>query len=219
MTLPHSVAALAVSAAVTVIFSPSAPAHAVQLPPPFTTQAPFGNWADPREQGACEEASIVMAWHWVTGTSFTRVQALKEILALSRYSGRHLGEWRDTSAADTARLMRDYYEYRGVTVKYDIQVNDVINELGRGNLVIVPTDGTKLNNPYYRRPGPPEHMLLVYDYDARNQTFITNDPGTRHGAGLRYPSAVLGRALRDYPTGSHEPNPHPRTAMIVVRPR
>src|SRR5258708_6055306 len=32
---------------------------------PFTSQAPFANWSDPNEESGCEEASMIMAWHWI----------------------------------------------------------------------------------------------------------------------------------------------------------
>src|SRR4030042_6174940 len=32
----------------------------------FTTQAPFGEWNDPRQQDACEEASVLIAYKWYT---------------------------------------------------------------------------------------------------------------------------------------------------------
>lgn len=185
---------------------------------PFTAQAPFGDWQDPRQQDGCEEASMVMAWHWLNGTSFTKSQALEEILALSKFEEKTIGEWRSTNAADTAKIFKEFYRYDNLQVRYDISVDDIKAALAEGNLVLVPTDGRRLGNPYYRSPGPPEHMLVIFDYDQKTDEFITNDPGTRRGQNYRYKSAVVMQAIVDYPTGHRELNPNPRTAMITIAP-
>ena len=195
--------------------SPNLSGHTV----PFTAQAPFGDWADQRQEEGCEEASLVMAKHWLDGTSLTKSQALTEILDLSAASEKTIGEWRSTNAEDTARLFREYYHYDNVSVEHDITTTDIAREVAAGNLVLVPTDGQKLKNPHYKSPGPPEHMLVVYAYDETKDEFVTNDPGTKYGRGYRYPSARLAGALYDYPTGYRTPVDHPRTAMIVVNPK
>ena len=59
-------------------------------------------------------------------------------------------------------------------------------------------------------------MLVVTGYDAEKKEFITNDPGTRKGAGYRYPEQVLFDAIREYPTGKHVPITINRKAMIIV---
>ncbi|OGL60774.1 hypothetical protein A3H10_04225 [Candidatus Uhrbacteria bacterium RIFCSPLOWO2_12_FULL_46_10] len=199
----------------------SAPAKIVPLKPrpvPFTAQAPFGDWQDPRQQDGCEEASLVMAWHWIEGTTFTKSQALDEILAISAFEEKTIGEWRSTSAEDTAKIFREYYNYNNITVQHDISAEDIKASLIDGNLVLVPTDGRKLGNPYYRQPGPPEHMLVIFDYDEKTDEFVTNDPGTRRGQNYRYKSNVVAQAIVDYPTGHREPNPNPQTAMIIIQP-
>ena len=188
-------------------------------PVPFTAQAPFGDWQDPRLQDGCEEASLVMAWHWLQNTTFTKTQALEEILALSKFEEETIGEWRSTNAADTIRIFREYYHYDNIAVQYDISSDDIKKSLETGNLVLVPTDGRKLGNPYYRQPGPPEHMLVIFDYDQKTDEFITNDPGTRRGQNYRYKSNTVMNAIVDYPTGHREPNPNPQTAMIVIAPK
>ena len=185
---------------------------------PFTSQAPFGEWEDPRQQDGCEEASMIMAWHWLQNTTFSKMQALEEILTLSRFEEDAIGEWRSTSAEDTIKIFKSYYHYENITAQYNISVDDIIKELNEGNLVLVPTDGRKLGNPYYKQPGPPEHMLVIYDYDKKTDEFITNDPGTRRGESYRYASNILINSVVDYPTGHRELNPDPRTAMIVIAP-
>lgn len=191
----------------------------VQLRVPFTVQAPRGKWDDVVYQNACEEAAVLMATRWLESRSLSPDEAVQEIKALADVQRKTAGSFYDRSAADTAQLLREYSGYTNVDTRAGISTADLRRELGLGNLIVVPVDGRKLGNPYYRPPGPPEHMLVLTGYDAATDTFVTNDPGTRRGEGYRYRSHVLGRALRDYPTGYREPILRPHTAMIVVRPR
>ena len=184
---------------------------------PFTSQAPFADWDDPRQQDGCEEASVLMAMKWLRGEGLTKQQALDEILAMSAFELEKYGEFHDTSSQDTAdRLFKNYYKYDKVRVRYDIGIDDIKKELAAGNLVIVPADGRKLGNPNFTGDGPERHKLVIKGYDENRQIFITNDPGTRKGEGYQYNYQVLISAVRDYPTGYKVPIVDERKAMIVV---
>lgn len=186
---------------------------------PFTPQAPFGDWEDERQQNACEEAAALMAMRWVEGRELSRKEAEEEIIAISEYERWKYGHFHDTSAKDVVeRIFQGYFQYENVEVFFGISSQDILQELLRGNIVIVPVNGQKLKNPYFTPPGPIEHMLLIRGYDAEKKEFITNDPGTRRGEGYRYPQDVLEGALQDYPTGYHLPIQKRERAMIVVRP-
>ena len=203
--------------------SPSRGEEDIELPDkvlldvPFTAQAPLRQWSDPRQQDGCEEAAILMAAHWIKDEPFVSPQAAKEeILALSHYQDEKFGFYQDTSAEDTAKLLKDYFGYDS-TVTYNIVGEDLIKkELAAGNLVIVPVNGRKLNNPYYTPPGPDRHMIVIVGYDEETSEFITNDAGIMRGKSYRYPQATLMSALRDYPSGRHEPFADMPTAMIVA---
>jgi len=188
----------------------------VILEVPFFAQAPLGDWDDPRQQDGCEEASILMAHLWAMGASITLEEAREQIIAISEYEKANGGNFRDTSARDTAQLMRDYFGYGNVQVEKNITITDIKNELLSGNLVIVLVNGQRLGNPFYTLPGPTTHMLVITGYDEATGEFITNDVGTRRGEGFRYSETVLSAALQDYPTGYHEPQVSGDTAMIVV---
>lgn len=190
----------------------------VLLQVPFIAQAPLGNWADPRQEDGCEEASALMAMRWRTGKALTREEALKEILAISQFEEKNFGSYNDTSAQDTVdRIFKGYFKYDGARVVYAIDADDIIAELDAGNLVVVPAHGQLLANPNYSPPGPVQHMLVIKGYDAATEEFITNDPGTRHGESFRYDMDRLVNSIVDYQTGQHEPltGNEPR-AMIVV---
>lgn len=186
---------------------------------PFTVQAPSAQWDNIVFQNACEEASIVMAMSWVDGRPLSKERANREIAKISSFEQENYGHFHDRSAFDTTQLIKDYFDYQNVEFRADIAAGDIKAELAKGNLIIVPLNGQKLNNPFFVPPGPLEHMLVVIGYDAKTKEFITNDPGTKRGESMRYPENVLELALQDYPTGFHEPITEINKVMIVVRPR
>lgn len=185
---------------------------------PFTPQAPLGNWQDMRQENGCEEASAMMAMAWVRGKGkFAPAEAEKEIVALADYELEKYGDFHDTSAKDTAiRIFNDYFNYDNIEVKYNVDAKDIKGELVKGNLVVVPVNGQKLKNPFYKPPGPIEHMIVIVGYDNDKKEFITNDPGTKRGEKYRYKEEILEGALQDYPTGFHEPILEIKAAMIVI---
>lgn len=178
----------------------------INLNVPFTSQAPLGRWSDDRFQAGCEEASVLMVMRFVRGQkSIVKNDAQKAIITLSEWQFKKYGSYYDTSAADTAaRLLAGFYGYKKYSVKNNITKQDIIDELKAGRIIIAPTDGRKLKNPFFTQPGPEQHMLVIKGYDEAQDQFITNDPGTKRGADYRYKTAVLINALRDYPTGKHE---------------
>ena len=184
---------------------------------PFTSQAPFGDWADQRQQDGCEEASALMAVKWARGQSLTKDEALKEIIGSSDYTLKKYGEYHDISSQNTIDwIFKDYFKYNKVTLFKNITVNDIIEELAKGNLVITPMNGQMMHNPNYKAPGPPRHMIVIRGYDPLIKEFITNDPGTRNGELYRYDATILYAAIRDYPTGYHEIIQKIEKNMIVV---
>ncbi len=190
----------------------------ILLDVPFTPQAPFGDWSDPKQQSGCEEATALMAMRWVKNQGLSLDEALKEIIAISDYELENYSHFHDTSAQDFVdRIFKGYFKYDNVEVKYDITADDIKAELVKNNLVIVPANGQKLNNPYYVPPGPLEHALVIRGYDPKTEEFITNDSGTKRGELFRYPEQVVMNAIYDYPTGYHEPVPEIRKVMIIVK--
>jgi hypothetical protein len=188
----------------------------VILDVPFTSQAPSGHWSDARQEYGCEEASSLMAWHWLRGETLLPAQAEQEIINMSDWQLENYGEFRDRSAADTTQMFKEYFGYSNVSISYNISTQDIKTELDLGNLVIVPVNGQKLKNPYFTPPGPIQHMLVVRGYDDGTREFITNDPGTRSGEAFRYSYQNLSGSLQDYKTGFHEPIDKIMKVMIVV---
>src|SRR3989344_1485624 len=184
---------------------------------PFVAQAPNANWDDPRQQDGCEEASLIMAYAWTQGqTSINKNEAEKTIIAMSEFEKEQYGNYLDLNAQDTAKLMKDYYNYSNTRVQLNVTIEDIKKELSAGNLVIVPANGKRLNNPNFSSGGPVTHMLIIKGYDDAKKQVITNDPGTRNGNGYVYSYTTLMNAMVNYPSGYHEDQTGQPNAMIVV---
>lgn len=194
----------------------------VYIPVPFLCQAPYGDWSQPW-QDACEEAAIIMAKRYVKGDPLDREPACRqarsgnrEILKMVDFQVEKYGGHYDLTAEQSAQLIRDYYKFNDVEVRYDIGIEDLKNELALGNLVVAPMAGRLLKNPYYTPPGPVYHYMLFKGYDDQTGEFITNDAGTRKGRNYRYKYQVAFNAIHDW-TGSKKTITRGRKAIIVVK--
>lgn len=177
-------------------------AHAATIVPGyFISQAPFGDWRSPY-QDFCEEASIVMAAHFLWSLPITREIADAEMRIIQRYEELMFGgRSKDTSVDEALFVLQTLYGMKNVTTKIIRSSNDIKQELAAGRMVIAPAAGRLLKNPYFVPPGPLYHMLVIRGFDDEKNTFITNDPGTRRGNGLEYPQARLFDAIRDWNNG------------------
>jgi len=183
---------------------------------PFTSQAPTGNWADPRQENGCEEASMLMANLWLNNKSLTPTEAEKQIIAISDYEASHGAYTPDIDAQTVTQLFKDYFGYQKVSFTLNPTIQDIKSELMLGHLVLVPANGQKLDNPHYKSPGPFTHMLVIKGFNDSKGEFITNDPGTKYGLGYVYSYEKLYNAMVDYPTGDHGSQVGRPKAMIVV---
>lgn len=183
---------------------------------PFICQAPLGDWSPPFDH-ACEEGAILMVHYYLQGRSVNSTEAAQEIREMTDFEKKTYGFYKDSSAEQTAQLIRDYYGYQ-VKVYYDISLKDIKEELVQGNPVIVPTAGRLLDNPHFTPPGPIYHMLVIKGYTPTE--FITNDPGTIQGADYPYSYEVLEESIHDWVSSSppNEEIKNEKSAMIVIYP-
>nr|MBP7060471.1 C39 family peptidase [Candidatus Moranbacteria bacterium] len=126
------------------------------------------------------------------------------------------GQAVDTSIIDTGVLLKSYFGITSAVVHTSVTIEDIKRALADHQIVIVPTDGRKLQNPHFKQPGPPRHMLVIIGYNDETREFTVNDPGTRKGQGYRYPQTVLFDALLDYATGKHIPVASADKVMLTV---
>ena len=166
-------------------------------------------------QEACEEAAVMLVHFYYQGyESLSKDKATQEINALVNYETEHYGDYAHTNAEETAQLVKDFYGYEKVEVKYDFTIDDVKKELAQGRPVVLPTAGRILDNPNYTPPGPVYHMITIKGYTATE--FITNDVGTRMGADYRYSQQHVLNSAHEW---HDEDITLGRKAMIIIYPQ
>lgn len=183
----------------------------LNLSAPFTSQAPDANWDEDHED-FCEEASVLMAARALQGRTIRdTADAEKALQEIKRWQLDNLGFFKSTTAAETARIIREFYELPARLLP-NPSVQDLKTELAAGRFVIVPAAGRLLGNPNFRSPGPLYHMLLLKGYTTTGK-FITHDPGTRNGRNYVYAYDVLMNAIHDWNNGDV---PNGDRVVIVV---
>ena len=192
-----------ISAASFSYFFPT-PLRAAGIAVPFVLQAPYSKWVQPYED-ACEEAVMVMLDAWARGDTRDRIPAdeanrrILEIVALEREV---LGYGKDTSIAEMIRLINEYGTFWAYAVR-NPSIEDIKAEIDRGQPVAVPVWGKMLMkaNPYFSRPGPTYHTILVTGYDDAKKQFIVQEPGVGRGRNYRYPYNVVMDGMADLKLG------------------
>ena len=191
----------------------------VNLPVPFTSQAPHGNWELPYQE-ACEEASALMAIRYAFGNPILSPEdADAAILDLVTTNTNVLHYPIDQTVSQVRDLILTIDEQLTVRLLQNPSVDDLKGELAAGNVAIVPARGRALKNPFFRAPGPRYHMFVLRGYTVDGY-FITNDPGTKRGEGYLYPFARVMDAMDDWPVpedaGAAEPM---QKVVLIVEPR
>lgn len=189
---------------------------------PFTSQAPYGTWDEVAKE-ACEEASILMASWFVKGTRgnnqsgyANRVApdtANAEIQELVAWQKETFGYWEDTTTEETLRILKEKLGVTNARLMTTVTSEAIKSELAAGNILVVPAAGQLLDNPNFKQPGPPYHMLVIRGYNEKG--FITNDPGTRQGEAFIYSEDNLINAIHDW-TGSDSTVQNGKKVAIVV---
>jgi len=170
----------------------------VLLPVLFASQAPLANW-DALHQEACEEASMIMAYHYYNDLGLSPSIMETEIQKQVDWQTQK-GYGVDVTAAQVQTILNKYFSLESKLIS-NPTAKDIETALSADELVIVPAAGRLLGNPNFRAPGPVYHMLVIIGYDSKQQEFITNDPGTRNGAKYRYKYDVLLKAIHDWNGG------------------
>lgn len=181
---------------------------------PFVLQAPTANWDEVHNE-TCEEAALLTVhYFWTKVKSPTAAQIETQFSKMIRYQNTTFGDYKDTTAAQTAKMMKDLYGYKRVDVVAMKSINDVKAHIAAGRPVIIPTSGKLLKNPNFRNGGPKYHMLTIRGW-LKDGRLITNDPGTRRGNGYVYKPDILWNAIHDWNGGNVSAG---KKVMIVVYP-
>ncbi len=165
---------------------------------PFVSQAPSAHWDEPY-QNFCEEATVLMAAFWAQDKRFiSQAYQEQELNAIKDWEMAEFGDYVDTDAKQTARILTDFFHIKNVAVKNNPTILDIKNILSKGGIVIVPTAGRMLKNPNFRGDGPLYHMLVIRGYNDKTSEFITNDPGTRKGEKYLYSYTILDKSIANW---------------------
>lgn len=169
----------------------------INIDVPFTSQAPYANWDLPYQE-ACEEASALTVYYFYEGKIFTPKEADEGIRELVDFQTKNYGSYKDTTAEETARFIRDIWGYK--TRVEAATIDGIKKELAGGKPVMVPAAGRQLGNQFFSGEGPLYHMLVIRGY-TKDGKFITNDPGTKRGESYIYDEEVLLSAIHDWNGG------------------
>ncbi|MAF13843.1 MAG: hypothetical protein CMI53_03050 [Parcubacteria group bacterium] len=161
----------------------------------FISQAPYAVW-DELHKETCEEAAMVNVVKYFKGEELTAHIMEQELLNLVKWQEQN-GYQVDLTAEETAEILENYYNFNSELIT-EVTVSRIKQELDAGKLIIIPAAGRELKNPYFQTPGPIYHMLVIRGYDEQSQEFITNDVGTKRGAGFRYNYNRLIEAIHDW---------------------
>lgn len=183
-----------------IAFLTPASTRAAGIAVPFVLQAPHSRWIQPYED-ACEEAVMVMLDAYFQQDTRDRMpanEADKRILDIVALERRVLGYDKDTNVGTIARLINEYFLFEAYVVR-DPSLEQIKEQIDKGLPVVIPAWGRTLvkSNPYFKRPGPTYHTLLITGYDDAKQEFITQEPGVGRGRNFRYPYALLMGAIQD----------------------
>ncbi len=172
------------------------PIIAVSLHAQFTTQAPFSNWNEPR-QNACEETSIVIVDAYYNKENLTRESAEQKILQIINIKEKYYGKSLDENAELITELINKFKNWEAVIVA-NPSIAQIENEIDNSRPIIIPTYGRGLKNPNFLNGGSSYHVIVITGYDKTTNEFITQEPGTRFGENYRYSYSIIMSALHDY---------------------
>lgn len=177
---------------------------------PFTSQAPHANW-DYTHEEACEEAAVLMAGRYFRGQGISGADdAEKSLQEIISWEKENLGFFESTTAEETARVIKGIYGLNAQVIE-NPTVEQIKRALAERKLVLSPSAGREIGNPFYKSPGPLYHMLLIKGYTK--DKFITNDAGTKRGENYPYVFKTVLDANHDWNGGNVGDG---RKLMIVV---
>jgi len=167
----------------------------INLDVTFYSQAPDADWGMPWQE-ACEEASLILAYYYVTDQPLSKEKFKEEVWGLVDWQNENFGGYIHTSTAQNVEILKEYFGYEDFEIVDDPTVEDMKKALAAGHPIVAPFAGRLMENPFFTAPGPYYHVLVIKGYDGKN--FITNDVGTRRGHNFIYSYENILSSLHDY---------------------
>ncbi len=171
----------------------------VTLGVPFYMQAPDNKRVLPWTE-ACSEANLVLAAYYIQNKVLTKDQFKKDILAMTKVQDKFFDTYIEIPMVELKKLYDRFYPKIGTSkIIENPTIEQIKEELSQGNIVIVPTAGKELNNPYYLEYAPRFHTVLIRWYD--DKYFYANDVGISRGENFPYLQEVIMEANHDLVDG------------------
>ena len=104
-------------------------------------------------------------------------------------------------SVEMKKLVQLYKYYAGTSgkiIEYPT-VEQIKNSIANGHPLLAVANGKILPNPYFSNGGPEYHVLIIKCYTE--DSFITNDPGTKRGENFLYKYVDLMNAIADWNDG------------------
>jgi hypothetical protein len=160
----------------------------------FHSQSPFGTWGEIFWE-TCEEASVLLAFLYFEWITVTATEFRDELLRLVDYQNEIFWDFKHTTVAQTAEILRDYYKYDNYEILENPSVEDLKYNIAKGSIILAPFYGVGLN-PNYSWIGPEYHFMVLKWYTK--DTFIAHDVGTKKWANYEYPISTIMERIHDY---------------------
>lgn len=177
---------------------------------PFVPQAPYGVWDETFDE-ACEEASIILTYYYSKNNQIDAELMNSEILKLVEWQNQNWQGHFDLTVEQTAQMANQVYglDFEIKTISSAEEIKEIISQ---NKIIIAPTAGRLLGNPYYRQPGPIYHMLVITGYE--NKDIITQDVGTKRGENYRYNEKIFFNAIHDWNNQEENINNGPKQILV-----
>ena len=160
----------------------------------FYSQSPYGDWGLPYQE-SCEEASLLLAYYYLTDKKPDINEFHKDLLAMIEWEKQNFGQYFHTSVEETAEMADQYLGLHNYEIIDNPTIDQIKKALAQGFPIVAPFSGRDLGNPFFSGTGPFYHMLVIKGYDEEN--FISNDVGTRQGANFKYKYESIFNAMHD----------------------
>ncbi len=168
----------------------------VNLDVPFTSQAPEFNWDQPW-QDACEEAAVLMLDAYYKGYNLIPIFSRDEMLKMIDWETKQ--GWKYSITIEKIRTLFEHVVSKKGRITKDPTIAEIKESIAAGHPVLVVANGKQLANPYFSDGGPDYHALIIRGYTE--DSFITNDPGTKRGKNFVYSYENLMNAIHDWNGG------------------
>ena len=167
----------------------------VDWPVQFAMQAPFSNWDMPYQE-MCEEAALVLVSKYYNKETLDKNIMDEELTKIRKWESDEWGIYTDSTVAEIKEMGETIYNLN-IEISTDVSIDNIKNNLRKNYLVLVPTAGRELHNPFFKQPGPLYHILVLRGFT--DDSFIANDVGIGKGEAYKYKFQTVINATHDLP--------------------